>query len=272
MVVGTTHDPQAAKADRTRDRERHKLLLQTIKEIAAALVNSPCSLQPRILWSHSTGTQRRNSGLTLRLSQDWAVGYREICGKRLSGRLNPALVRTFGRLRGRETPYCMDPETRDEGRCSLAAEALRFWGTLKLRATGTSMLPTLWPGDLLTVRSVPPELTQPGDIVLYMRQGRFFVHRVMSQNLALEKEFIITRGDCLSETDPPIGRRELLGKITEVERAGSMFAPARTLSVFSKLLAWMFCHWELFRRVGLRLWTYRRASEGQIEATFVNAA
>lgn len=151
----------------------------------------------------------------------------------------------------------MDAQTRDEGRCSLAAEALRSWGTLKLRATGISMLPTLWPGDLLTVHSVRPELTQPGDIVLYMRRGRFFVHRVMSRDLMLDEGFLVTRGDCMSENDPPVGRRELLGKITEVARDGSVFAPARTLSLFSKFVACMFCHWELFRQVGLRLWTYR---------------
>jgi signal peptidase len=152
----------------------------------------------------------------------------------------------------------MNPETRDEGRCSVAAEALRSWGTLKLRATGISMLPALWPGDLLTVYTVRPELTQPGDIVLYMRQGRFFVHRVVKRNPGLDEALLVTRGDCMPENDPPVGRRELLGKITEVQRAGSVFAPARTLSPFSKLVAWMFCHWELFRRVGLRLWTYRR--------------
>jgi signal peptidase I len=151
----------------------------------------------------------------------------------------------------------MNPEIRDEGRCGLAAEALRSWGTLKLRATGISMIPTLWPGDLLTVYSVRPEMTQPGDIVLYMRQGRFFVHRVVKRNHGLDEALLVTRGDCMPENDPSVGRRELLGKITEVQRAGSVFAPARKLSVFSNLVAWMFCHSELFRRVGLRLWTYR---------------
>ncbi len=151
----------------------------------------------------------------------------------------------------------MDPQTHDEGRCSLAAEALRSWGTLKLRANGISMLPTLWPGDLLTIQSVRPERIQAGDIVLYMRQGRFFVHRVISQNLMLDEGVLVTRGDCMSENDPPVGRRELLGTITEVQRADSVFAPVRTLSLFSKVVAWMFCHWELFRRVGLRVWTHR---------------
>lgn len=166
----------------------------------------------------------------------------------------------------------MDPQTRDQGGCSLAAEALRSWGTLKLRATGISMLPTLWPGDLLTVRSIRSEITQPGDIVLYMRQGRFFVHRVMSQELALDEGLLLTRGDCMSENDPSVERREFLGTITEVQRAGSVFLPAKTLSPFAKLVAWMFCHWELFRRVGLKLWTYRHAGERQVEAMFVNAA
>lgn len=119
------------------------------------------------------------------------------------------------------------------------------------------MLPTLWPGDLLTVSSVRPELIQPGDIVLSMRQGRFFVHRVMSRDL--NEGFLITRGDCMPENDPPVGRLELLGRITEVERADTLFEPARTLSLFSKLVAWMFCHSELFRRVGLRLRAYRDA-------------
>jgi len=153
----------------------------------------------------------------------------------------------------------MDLETRDECRCSLAAEALQSGGTLKLRATGISMLPTLWPGDLLTVQSVRPEIAQPGDIVLCMREGRFFVHRLVKRSHGLDEASLVTRGDCMSENDPPIGTRELLGKITEVQRAGRIFAPARTLSLLSKLVATMFCHSQLFRRVGLRLWSYRHA-------------
>jgi hypothetical protein len=152
----------------------------------------------------------------------------------------------------------MDPETRDEVGCRLAAEALQSWGTLKLRATGISMLPTLWPGDLLTVQSVCPEIAQPGDIVLCMREGRFFVHRLVKRNHGLNEASLVTRGDCMSENDPPVGTRELLGKITEVQRANTIFAPARKLSLLSKLVAWMFCHSELFRRVGLRLWSYRQ--------------
>jgi hypothetical protein len=65
----------------------------------------------------------------------------------------------------------MNLHAREQGGCSLAAEALRTWGMVKLQATGVSMLPALWPGDLLTVHSLRLEQSEPGDIVLYMRGG-----------------------------------------------------------------------------------------------------
>ena len=121
----------------------------------------------------------------------------------------------------------MDPQTLDKVRCSLAAEALRSRGALKLRATGVSMLPTLWPGDLLTVQCLRAEEAEPGEIVLYMRSDRFFVHRIVSQNLSQDNASLITRGDCMPADDPPIGRNELLGKVTEIQRSDSVFLPAR---------------------------------------------
>ena len=134
------------------------------------------------------------------------------------------------------------------------------------------MLPTLWPGDLLTIRAVGTEQVEPGEIVLYMRQDRFFIHRVVSKDLTLEDAPLVTRGDCMSENDPAVKRSELLGKVTEVLRSGVAFLPAREPSLFRRQLAWLFCHWGLFRRVGLRLWNYQRLRDSQVKATFVNAA
>jgi signal peptidase I len=134
------------------------------------------------------------------------------------------------------------------------------------------MLPTLWPGDVLTVQSIRPEQVEPGEIVLYMRQDRFFIHRIVSKDLTRDEAYLVTRGDCMSEDDPPVGRSELLGKITEVRRSGSIFMPAFRVTPFRRLVAWLFCHWGLLRRVGLRLGDYRRESDDQVEATFVSAA
>lgn len=166
----------------------------------------------------------------------------------------------------------MDPQAREKGGCSLAAEALRSWGTLHLRATGVSMLPTLWPGDLLTVESRHPEQVVPGEIVLYMRQDRFFIHRIVGQKLAGNEALLVTRGDCMSEDDPPVQSSELLGKVTEIWRSGSAFPPARTVSPFCRILAWLFCHWSLFRQVGLRCWQYRYLNDCPSKATLAGAA
>jgi signal peptidase I len=221
----------------------------------------------------STGIQQRNSVLHYVFRAEVAVGYRELCNQEnCAPRLKPALLGLSGRYGTAPTRYSMDIQARDESRCSLAAEGLRSWGVLKVRATGVSMLTTLWPGDVLTVHSVRPEQVEPGEIVLYMRQDRFFIHRIVSKNLTQDEAFLVTRGDSMSENDPPIESSELLGKIIEVHRSGSVFLPARRVSTFRRILAWLFCHWSLFRRVGLRLGPYRWKSDGQVEATLVSAA
>ena len=166
----------------------------------------------------------------------------------------------------------MNPQILEAGKCSLVAEALRSWGVLKLRARGVSMLPTVWPGDLLTIQSHRPAQAEPGEIVLYMRRGRFFIHRVVSKSLTGNEIFLTTRGDCLAENDPPVRGRELLGKIIEVERAGSRFSPPRKLSPFRRMLAYVLCHWSLFRRVGLRLRGRRYQSDGRIDGALVGAS
>lgn len=166
----------------------------------------------------------------------------------------------------------MDSQTREQNRCSLAAEALRSWGVLRLRATGASMLPALWPGDELTVHSLSPEQVELGEIVLYMRQGRFFIHRVTRRSFTLHETCLITRGDCMSEDDPPVRRSELLGRVAEVHRSGKTFRPVRRLSSPRRLVALLLCHWGLFRRVALRLWNYRHASDAQADTTIVRAA
>ena len=52
------------------------------------------------------------------------------------------------------------------------------------------MLPTLWPGDVLTVQSILPEQVEPGEIVLYMRQDRFFIHRIVSRDVTRDKALL----------------------------------------------------------------------------------
>ncbi len=107
----------------------------------------------------------------------------------------------------------MNAEPREQWKCNLAAQVLQSSGKLRLRATGASMLPTLWPGDLLTIQSNSFDQVELGDIVLYMREGRFFVHRIVNKSDAKDQRpFVIARGDCMSQADRPVRSNELRGR------------------------------------------------------------
>src|SRR5260221_9423978 len=62
-------------------------------------------------------------------------------------------------------------------KCDLAADVIRRFGALRLRVNGFSMLPSIWPGDIAWVSRVVA--FRPGDVVLFSRKGRRFVHRVV---------------------------------------------------------------------------------------------
>ncbi len=160
----------------------------------------------------------------------------------------------------------MTSQTHEESRCGLAAEVLRTSGKLKLRALGVSMLPTLWPGDQLAIQSCPMDEIDAGDLVLFMRRGRFFIHRAVGNLLIGNESFLIARGDCMPGDDPPVRSSELLGRITGVQRGASSFVPGRELSTFSRMTAYLLCRWSLLRRIAMRLWIRFRASDRRAEA------
>ena len=109
---------------------------------------------------------------------------------------------------------------------SLATEILRSSGTLRLSAFGNSMLPTIWPGDQLTIRHRSFEQVLPGDVVLFARDGRFFIHRVLRRLELDSNPQLLTRGDAMPDADAPVSAEELLGKIV-----GIATQPGRELPV-----------------------------------------
>jgi len=46
-----------------------------------------------------------------------------------------------------------------------------------------------------------------GHVVLFVRDGRFFVHRVVGKIRREDRTLLVTRGDRLKENDPPVFRR-----------------------------------------------------------------
>jgi signal peptidase I len=124
--------------------------------------------------------------------------------------------------------------------CELAGEILRTSGTLRLRVTGWSMLPTLWPGDTLTVEQTSSEAVAPGDIVLFARDRRFFVHRVIEKKSG--DQGIQTRGDAMPQMDPPVSNRELLGRVVSIVRNGKCIEPIRKCNMAGRSVAALVRH------------------------------
>jgi len=112
------------------------------------------------------------------------------------------------------------PETREACKLELTAEILREFSEVRFVAQGTSMLPTIFPGDCLTVESFGAEPPRRGDVVLCRRGDAFRVHRIVR---ILEKgpaTFYVLRGDALTEDDPPVSAGDLLGRVTSLARRG----------------------------------------------------
>jgi signal peptidase I len=148
-------------------------------------------------------------------------------------------------------PYTL--EARDDAKLGLVTELLRYSGTVRLRAWGSSMLPSLWPGDLLVIQSAAHDELVPGDIVLVQRDNRLFIHRLIERQQVQNGLLWITRGDAVPHNDPPLVESELLGRVAGIRRGNRNYFPSRRVSRLHSVLAWMLRRWDLFRSLALRI-------------------
>jgi signal peptidase I len=120
------------------------------------------------------------------------------------------------------------PDDAHAVKCELAAEVLRSSGALRLRVSGKSMLPAIWPGDTLLIERVESHTVSEGDIVLFGRDRRLVVHRVARRIETPAESGIVTRGDAMPEPDPAVPEGDLLGKVSIISRNGNLIAPRKT--------------------------------------------
>lgn len=129
----------------------------------------------------------------------------------------------------------------------LAAEVVRQFGEVSLRVTGTSMLPSVWPGDILTVRRREAAEVRPGQILLCYRDRQFVAHRLVARR----GDGLITRGDSLPYYDEPFREDEVLGQVVKVMRRGRAVDPSPNRWYCGA--SWILRHSELCTRMLLRL-------------------
>lgn len=153
------------------------------------------------------------------------------------------------------------PDPAHALKCELAGEVLRSSGTLRLRVTGWSMLPTVMPGDTLLIERVSSDEVSEGDIVLFRRERRLFAHRVIvATDNAGEREFV-TRGDGMPQSDPSGDKSELLGKVAFILRNGRVIKPGTNLSIGQRAVAAVVQRSDSAARVIVGLYGMRQSSK-----------
>jgi len=105
-------------------------------------------------------------------------------------------------------------ELHDATKRDLAADVIRRFGEVRLRVNGASMLPSVWSGDVLTIRRRSPAELLPGRIVLCYRNGAFVAHRLVGKR----GDDLITRGDSHAFADIPFSSDEVLGEVVSIRR------------------------------------------------------
>lgn len=97
-------------------------------------------------------------------------------------------------------------------------------GQLRITVNGTSMKPSLQPGDALLVDSHLKNEIALGQIVTFLNGDTLVTHRVVK----LQASTFILKGDNAPAFDPPIGNGQIVGRVVAVEHAGTWRAVRTT--------------------------------------------
>jgi signal peptidase I len=128
---------------------------------------------------------------------------------------------------------------------ALAFEVLDNFREARLPVTGTSMLPTLRPGDILELHCCHPDHICSGDIVVFRHRDHLVSHRVVGNH----KGFLVTRGDRLRRPDLPIATTDVLACVTAIHRGPLRLNPK--LTTVNRRVAWALSRSDLLTRLAL---------------------
>ncbi len=161
---------------------------------------------------------------------------------------------------------CPKAGSSDEAKLALVADSLRSGNVVQLRALGASMLPVLWPGDLLTIEPIRSSELTAGKIVVVHCGSRLFIHRLIQTGNADGHADWLTRGDSLPASDPPTTLDRIIGRVTLVSRGSKSFVPSHACGHLRKLVSSILAQSDVLRIIVLRGYRARqllgRRSEG----------
>ena len=109
----------------------------------------------------------------------------------------------------------------------LVQEVVQRFGSTRIRVQGSSMLPSIRPGDEIEVQPIHFHEIETGEVIAYRRGDRLFAHRVIETDSAGR---LLTRGDAMPQADAPISKSEFLGIVTRLNRGGKVVGLRRSIA------------------------------------------
>jgi len=156
-------------------------------------------------------------------------------------------------------------------RSALVVDSLRVSGRLRLRVRGESMLPALWPGDVVEITRCSIEDVRPGEIVLALRGDRFFLHRFLGRS---QPSGFLLRGDSMPRPDPQFPDEALLGRLVSLagrrqrgKDIAELARPVLPLRPWSRLAGQLICYCAPARSLALRLHGRRKQDAPEVPTT-----
>jgi GNAT superfamily N-acetyltransferase/signal peptidase I len=134
----------------------------------------------------------------------------------------------------------------DDTFLDLSAEILRQGGSFQFRAHGSSMVPFIRDGDLLTVAPTDPSSIGIGQVVLFRtRRDRLLAHRLVRKSEKGGEWILEMQGDARLSSDKPVPGERVLGRVVRIQRGDRIYRPDRG-------------SWLLAARLWIRLLPLRR--------------
>jgi signal peptidase I len=99
-------------------------------------------------------------------------------------------------------------------------EALATGTTVRFRAQGTSMSPTIRDGEAISIAAVSPDEVVRGDVLLCRHDARVLAHRVVGVTTNGAGRVFELRGDAKAGCDTPVGADDVVGQVIAVQRNG----------------------------------------------------
>jgi len=118
--------------------------------------------------------------------------------------------------------------------------------TLRVKAEGYSMYPSIKPGSSILIEPVSDGyFPSPGEIIAWKRKTGLVVHRLVRIVKEDTEILYITRGDSCANEDPPVTHDQIAGKVIQVETpAGITLASGDNLIrkpsyLYNRLMVWV---------------------------------